>query len=115
MSGCVNPGSTVRMDWNVRIIKPALTRSTSAIATCTTTIALRTRCRSRLTLVVRPRLPSAAAIRGAVYFTAGINPNNTLDSSDRLAANANVRASTAISLRRGRFGGPIASSTRTPA
>ena len=49
------------MDWNVRIIKPALTRSTSAIATCTTTSALRTRCRSRLTLVGPARaLPSAA-------------------------------------------------------
>ena len=29
----VNPGSTVRNAWNVRIIKPALTSSTSAIAT----------------------------------------------------------------------------------
>ena len=32
-SGCVNPGSTLRSDWNVRIINPALTNSTSAIAT----------------------------------------------------------------------------------
>jgi len=32
-SGCVNPGWTVRIDWKVRIINPALTRSTSAIAT----------------------------------------------------------------------------------
>ena len=91
-SGCVNPGSTVRMDWNVRIINPALTRSTSAIATCTTTSTLRTRWRSRLTLAVRPMLPSAAEIRGPVYFSAGISPNNTLDNSERTAVNPNVRA-----------------------
>jgi len=39
----------------VRIINPALTRSTSAIATCATTSTLRTRCRSRLTLALRPK------------------------------------------------------------
>ncbi len=91
-SGCVNPGSTVRMDWNVRIINPALTRSTSAIATCATTSTLRTRWRSRLTLALRPKLPSVAVIRGPVYFSAGMSPNNTLDTSERTAVNANVRA-----------------------
>ncbi len=60
-------------------------------------------------------LPSAAAIRGPVYFSAGINPKNTLDTSERTAVNANVRASTEISLSRGRFAGPIAASARKPA
>ena len=57
--------------------------------------------------------PQRGGVRGAVYFTARINPNSTLD-SDRPAANAKVPRPP-HSFRRSRFGGPIASSTRTPA
>ena len=35
--GRVNPGCTFFSAWNVRIIRPELTSSTSASATCTTT------------------------------------------------------------------------------
>ena len=59
-SAWVNPGSTVRSAWNVRIISPALTSSTSAMATWATTRRLRARWRSRLTLAVRPALRRAS-------------------------------------------------------
>ena len=53
---------------NVRIIKPALIKSTSAIATCPTTSKFRARCCSRLTLIVRPALCRAEPLRGPRIF-----------------------------------------------
>jgi hypothetical protein len=63
----------------VRIINPALTSSTSAIATCTTTSALRTRWRSRVELAVRPMLPSPADTAAPCTSARGFKPNNMLD------------------------------------
>jgi hypothetical protein len=59
-------------------------------------------------------LLKAADIRGPVYFSAGINPNNTLATSERTAVNPSARESNEISLRRGRLAGPMASNTRKP-
>ena len=111
----VKPGSTVRKAWNVRIIKPALTSSTSAIATCPTTNRLRARWRSLLTLALRPALRNSSDIFGPAYFSAGIRPNSKPEITERMSVNTSVRESSEISCNRGRFAGPIATRKRTPA
>ena len=63
-SGWVKPGSTCRSALNVRIINPAPTSRTSASATCRTTSVLRARCRSRLSVRLRPAARSVSATRG---------------------------------------------------
>ena len=45
-SGFVKPGSTLRIAWNVRIIRPDATSRTTASAISTTTSVLRARCRA---------------------------------------------------------------------
>ena len=109
----VNPGSTVRNASNVRIIKPALTSSTNAIATWPTTKKFRARCRSRLAPTLRPALRRAGMLLELEYFSAGTNPNSKLDSRERAKVNPSVRASSEISFRRGRFDGPVATRKRT--
>ncbi len=111
----MNPGCTFRIALNVRIISPAQTSNTSAIATCPTTRKFRARCRSRLALVVRPATARDNAVpRERPYFSAGTNPNNRPASTDNARPNSIVRQSTAISFNRGRFAGPIAIRTFTP-
>ena len=107
-SGLVKPGSTSCRAWNVRIISPAPTSSTSAIATCATTRTPRARCRSRLSLSERPPARRLREIREPAYRNAGSRPNKMPEQSETASANPSARASSAISSRRGRFPGPIA-------
>ena len=111
----VKPGSTVPNASNVRIISPAQISSTKAMATWPTTSRFRARCRSRLTLMLLPALRSSSAVLGPAYFNAGISPKNSPDSAEIRKAKASVRESIEISLKRGRFAGPIAARKRTPA
>ena len=53
-AGSTKPGETCISAKKVRIINPEQISSTSASATCTTTSALRVRCRSRPWLCERP-------------------------------------------------------------
>ena len=114
-SASVKPGSTLRNAAKVRIISTALTRSTSAMATCAITSTLRERCRSRPALAVRaaPGINAAARIR--TYFKAGMDPNNRPENTDSASVNASELASSEISLKRGRSAGPIATRSRSPA
>ncbi|HEV8394617.1 MAG TPA: hypothetical protein VGQ37_10100 [Vicinamibacterales bacterium] len=108
-----NPGATLRIAMNVRIMSPALTSSTSASATCATTSPLRVRTRSRLSPA--PRAPlSIPESRPAAYLNAGISPNRIPDRIDTRSANASARPSTVISCSRGSRPGSNAFSRRTP-
>ena len=84
------------------------------MATWATTSMLRDRCRSRLALTVRvgPRLTVA---RLREYFQAGIAPKNRPDKSESKKVNRSEPASREISLRRGRFAGPMETRKRTAA
>ena len=92
---------------NVRIIRPDATSRTSASATCTTTSALRVRCRSRLVLAPRAA-PTIGAPCCAACFNAGIAPNSRLENSETTMANATTRGSSEMSSTRGNVVGAVA-------
>ena len=111
-SGCVNPGSTPRSAWKLRIINPAPTSSTSASAICAATSTCCERCCSRVRLAPRRRPQSTS--RGLACFRIGMNPKSNPERSATTSAKPSTTGSTAISCSRGRFDGPTATSARTP-
>ena len=76
-SGRVKPGSTCRIAWNVRIISPDATSSTTASAISTTTSVLRARWRARPALDSRPPSFSAPASCGVANLRTGISPKSS--------------------------------------
>src|SRR5205814_2721679 len=97
----------------VRIISPALTSSTSASATCTTTSVLRARWRSRLALDDRPPPRRPAATSAPAYFTTGIVPKSRPAAIEIASVKRSTVASIEMSSSRGRLPGASAISTRT--
>ena len=107
-SGSVKPGSTARSASNVRIIRPELTSSTSASATCPTTSAFCARCCPRPALVPRePRKLVESRARAARKI--GARLNSAAATSVTSNPKPSERASSAISSRRGSRCGASAS------
>src|ERR1035437_8026593 len=101
-SGSLKPGDTCIKAWNVRIMSPEQISRTSARATCTTTSALRARCRSRLWLSARPPSRRPVLIPTPAYLITGIRPMTMLTKSASPNVNSSTGPSMPISFRRGR-------------
>ena len=104
-AGRKNPGSTWVKARNVRIMRPDEISRTSASATWTITSAFRARCRSRLSLSVRPPSRRPVPRCTPACFKTGTEPNKRLAMSATPRVKSNTGASMSISPRRGRPAG----------
>ena len=89
-AGSVKPGSTWRIAWKVRIIRPEATSRTTASATSTTTSVLRARCRALPALDERPPSFKRRASCGLANLRTGKSPNSSPATSEITTVNAST-------------------------